>query len=87
VALSLDEAARDVVEWVEGQSLDWDIYVDLPENRIRYCFRSLADAMALKGRFCGIIAQTPEAFERNRSTLVLPPQKYRQDGDTGIPRS
>jgi hypothetical protein len=51
VALSFDEAAMDVLDWLEGQSLDWDMYVDLPENTIRYCFRSMADAMAFKRRF------------------------------------
>jgi hypothetical protein len=51
VALSFDEAAMDVLDWLEGQSLDWDMYVDLPENTIRYCFRSIADAMVFKRRF------------------------------------
>lgn len=50
VALSFDEAI-DVLDWLEGQSLDWDMYVDLPENTIRYCFRSMADATAFKRRF------------------------------------
>ena len=32
VALSFDEAAMDVLDWLEAQSLEWDMYVDLPEN-------------------------------------------------------
>jgi len=51
VGLSFDDAAMDVLDWLEGQSLEWDMYVDLPENMIRYCFHSMADAMAFKRRF------------------------------------
>ena len=51
VALSFDEAAMDVLDWLEGQSLDWDMYVDLPADTIRYCFRTMADAMSFKRRF------------------------------------
>ena len=50
VALSFDEAAMDVLDWLEGQSLDWDMYVDLPADTIRYCFRTMADAMSFKRR-------------------------------------
>ena len=28
VALSFDEAAMDVLDWLEGQTLEWDMYVD-----------------------------------------------------------
>ena len=48
VALSFDEAAMDVLDWLEGPSLEWD---DLPEDTVRYCFRNLADATAFKQRF------------------------------------
>jgi hypothetical protein len=51
VALSFDDAAIDVLDWLEGCDFEWDIYVDLPENTIRYCFRSLSDASAFKRRF------------------------------------
>jgi hypothetical protein len=51
VALSFDEAAMDVLDWLEGCAFEWDMYVDLPENSIRYCFRTFADAMAFKRRF------------------------------------
>ena len=51
VALSFDEAAMDVLDWLEGQALEWDMYVDLPANTIRYCFRTMAEAMAFKRRF------------------------------------
>jgi hypothetical protein len=51
VALLFDEAAMDVLDWLEGQSLEWDMYVDLPEDTVRYCFRNLADATAFKQRF------------------------------------
>jgi hypothetical protein len=51
VALTFDDAAMDVLDWLEGQATEWDMYVDLPENTIRYCFRSLADALAFKRQF------------------------------------
>ena len=51
VALSFDEAAMDVLDWLEGCSFEWDMYVDLPENTIRYCFRTLVDASAFKSQF------------------------------------
>ena len=35
----------------KGRSLDWDMYVDLPADTIRYCFRTMADAMSFKRRF------------------------------------
>ena len=51
VALSFDEAAMDVLDWLEDCAFECDMYVDLPDNCIRYCFRTLADASAFKGRF------------------------------------
>jgi hypothetical protein len=52
VALSFDEAAMEVLDWLEDSAFEWDVYVDLPgENTIRYCFRTLADATAFQRRF------------------------------------
>jgi hypothetical protein len=51
VALSFDEAAVDVLDWLEGATFEWDMYVDLPENSVRYCFRTMVDAIAFKHRF------------------------------------
>ena len=51
VALSFDAAAMDILDWLEGCDFEWDVYVDLPENTVRYCFRTLADASAFKRRF------------------------------------
>lgn len=51
IALSFDEAAMEVLEWLDEVPFEWDMYVDLPENSIRYCFRAAADAMAFKRRF------------------------------------
>jgi hypothetical protein len=51
VALSFDDAAMEILDWLEGCDFDWDMYVDLPENTVRYCFRTLADASAFKRRF------------------------------------
>jgi hypothetical protein len=51
VALSFDEAAMEVLDWLEDSVFEWDMYVDLPENTIRYCFRTIADASSFKRRF------------------------------------
>lgn len=51
VALSFDEAAMEVLDWLEDSAFEWDMYVDLSENTIRYCFRTLAGATAFKRRF------------------------------------
>jgi hypothetical protein len=51
VALSFDEADMEVLDWLEGLSLEWDMYVDLPANCVRYCFRNITDASAFKQRF------------------------------------
>ncbi len=51
VALPFDEAAMEVLDWLDSSRFEWDMYVDLPENCIRYCFRSLADATSFKQRF------------------------------------
>jgi hypothetical protein len=50
VALDFD-AAVDVLDWLDGCTFEWDMYVDLPANSIRYCFRTLQDASAFKQRF------------------------------------
>ena len=51
VALSFDDAAMEILDWLEGFDFEWDMYVDLPENTVRYCFRTLADVSAFKRRF------------------------------------
>ena len=51
VALSFDEAAMEVLSWLEQSTFEWDMYVDLQGKTVRYCFRTLADATAFKRRF------------------------------------
>ena len=51
VALSFEEAAMEVLDWLEGSSFEWDMYVDIPGNAVRYCFRTVADASTFKRRF------------------------------------
>jgi hypothetical protein len=51
VTLSFDEAAMEVLNWLEDCEFEWDMYVDLSANVIRYCFRTIADASAFKQRF------------------------------------
>ena len=51
VLLAFDDAAMDVLDWLEGCAFEWDMYVDLPANSIRYCFRTLQDASAFRRRF------------------------------------
>jgi hypothetical protein len=49
--LSFDEAAMEVLDWLDGCGFEWDMYVDLPANVVRYCFRTIPDASAFKQRF------------------------------------
>ncbi len=51
IALSFDDAVMEVLDWLEDCPFEWDMYVDLAENTVRYCFRSMADASAFKQRF------------------------------------
>jgi hypothetical protein len=51
VAVAFDEAAMEILDWLENCNFDWDMYVDLPANCVRYCFRSVADASAFKRQF------------------------------------
>jgi hypothetical protein len=48
VALSFHDAAMEILDWLEGCDFDWDMYVDLPENTVRYCFRTLADDLGIQ---------------------------------------
>jgi hypothetical protein len=54
VPLSFDEAAMDVLDWLEEYGFAWDMYVDLPENTVRYCFRTLEDASAFRQWFVDV---------------------------------
>jgi hypothetical protein len=51
VPLAFDEATMDVLNWLEGSTFEWDMYVDLPHKTLRYCFRTLADASTFQRRF------------------------------------
>jgi hypothetical protein len=51
VPLSFDEAAMEVLDWLEGCGFSWDMYVDLPANTVRYCFRTVEGAAAFRQRF------------------------------------
>jgi hypothetical protein len=51
VPLSFDDAAMEVLDWLEDSDIAWDMYVDLPANTVRYCFRTLEDAAAFRQRF------------------------------------
>jgi hypothetical protein len=51
VALSFEDIAMEVLAWLDDRSFEWDMFVDLPAGAVRYCFRSLADATAFRGRF------------------------------------
>jgi hypothetical protein len=51
VPLSIDEAAMNVLDWLEECGFEWDMYVDLPANTVRYCFRTLEDAVTFRRQF------------------------------------
>ncbi|MEA2872694.1 MAG: hypothetical protein QOH67_2670 [Hyphomicrobiales bacterium] len=44
VALSLDDKLTGVLDWLDERLGRWDMYVDLEEHTIRYCFLDPADA-------------------------------------------
>jgi hypothetical protein len=51
IPLPFDDAGMEVLEGLDDVSCEWEMYVDLPDNTIRYCFRTLADATTFKLRF------------------------------------
>lgn len=51
VSVSLDDAAMEVLDWLEDRTFEWDMYVDLSANTVRYCFRTLQDAAAFTQQF------------------------------------
>ena len=51
VSLSLDDRLDGVLDWLDARLGRWDMYVDLREQTIRYCFKDLADASAFNRRF------------------------------------
>ena len=51
VPLSLDDRLDGVLDWLDARLGRWDMYVDLREQTIRYCFKELADASAFNRRF------------------------------------
>jgi hypothetical protein len=56
VALPLDDKLVGVLDWLDDRLGRWDMYVDLHDQTIRYCFRDLADASAFSRRFVTIKA-------------------------------
>jgi len=51
VTLALDNELTGVLDWLDARLGRWDMYVDLRDQTIRYCFRDLADASAFSRRF------------------------------------
>ena len=54
VGLSLDDKLAGVLDWLDDRLGRWDMYVDLGDQTIRYCFRDEADAFAFSRRFVQI---------------------------------
>ena len=50
VALSFNDAAMDILDWLEGCDFEWDMYVDLPENAVRYARQDGAAHGADRGK-------------------------------------
>ena len=51
IALSLDDELKGVLDWLDERIGRWDMYVDLEDHTIRYCFRDPRDAADFKQRF------------------------------------
>jgi hypothetical protein len=54
VALPLDDKLVGVLDWLDERLGRWDMYVDLRDQTIRYCFRDEAEAFAFSRRFVQI---------------------------------
>ena len=54
VALSLDDKLVGVLDYLDERLGRWDMYVDLRDQTIRYCFRDEAEAFAFSRRFVAI---------------------------------
>ena len=88
VTLSLDDELIGVLDWLDARLGRWDMYVDLRDQTIRYCFRDLDDASAFSRRFvtCGrrgeqlavIALQHGEQRHRDRDR-----RKYHQRHECG----
>jgi hypothetical protein len=51
VTLSFDDDAAGVLDWLDARLGHWDMYIDLKQQTIRYCFREPAEAFAFSRRF------------------------------------
>lgn len=51
IALSLDDPLKGVLDWLDERIGRWDMYVDLEEQTIRYCFDNRKDAAYFRRRF------------------------------------
>ena len=51
VPLTFEEAAMEVLSWLEDAPFEWDMYVDQTAKTVRYCFRTLEYATEFKRRF------------------------------------
>lgn len=56
VTLALDDKLAGVLDWLDARLGRWDMYVDLRDQTIRYCFRDLDDASAFSRRFVTVEA-------------------------------
>jgi len=54
VTLALDDELTGVLDWLDARLGRWDMYVDLRDQTIRYCFRDLGDASAFGQRFVNV---------------------------------
>jgi hypothetical protein len=61
----------DVLDWLEGREFQWDMYVDLPENTVRYCFRTLDNAARPGNALSACIGLT-DAVESSLRTNCAP---------------
>ena len=56
IALSLDDQLKGVLDWLDERIGRWDMYVDLQDHTIHYCFRDVGDAADFKR--CFVLRQT-----------------------------
>ena len=82
VALSFDEEAMDLLDWLESCEFQWDMYVDLPENTVD-CFRTLDRRFGIQAevRKCAARASSrPRAIDRGWPHQVALPARLCERG-------
>jgi hypothetical protein len=78
ISLPFDEAGVEVLEWLEDAPFEWDMYVDLPANCIRYCFAPWPTRRRLSSgsQMCRKGELSPAGIDRGWPHQVVLPARF-----------